>query len=75
MLKQKLARLFTIRTKFEAYLAIYAIALGATSRGNHYLEAYPGITGNLLFFSSCAAVMIVGGLMIDGVTLKRAYGH
>lgn len=75
MLKQKIARLFTIRTKFEAYLAIYAIALGATSRGNHYLEAYPGLPGTLLFASCCGAVMIVGGLMIDGVTLKRTYGQ
>jgi hypothetical protein len=72
---RKLSRLFTIRTKFEAYLAIYAIALGATSRGNHYLEAYPGIIGTFLFLSCCGAVIIVGGLMIDGVNLKRTYGH
>ncbi len=68
-----LKRLFTIKTKFEAFLAIYAIAMGASARGLHYLDEYPGIGGELLFFTCCAAVMVVGGLMIDGVTLKQAH--
>jgi hypothetical protein len=67
-------RLFTIKTKFEAFLAIYAIALGATARGSHYLTDYPGFGGKLLFFVCCAAVMVVGGLIIDGVELKRIHG-
>lgn len=66
-------RLFTIKTKFEAFLAIYAIALGATTRGAHYLDLYPGIGGQILFVACCSAVMIVGGLMIDAVTLKQAF--
>jgi len=69
----QIKRLFTIKTKFEAFLAIYAIAMGASARGLHYLEQYPGVGGELLFFLCCAAVMVVGGLMIDGVTLKQAY--
>ncbi|HZV17166.1 MAG TPA: hypothetical protein VFF84_00545 [Sphingobium sp.] len=68
-------RLFTIRTKFEAFLAIYALGLGASARGMHYLEQYPGIGGKLLFLACCSAVMVVGGLMIDGVELKRLYGE
>lgn len=67
-------RLFTIKTKFEAFLAIYALGLGAATRGAHYLEQYPGIGGKLLFLACCGAVMVVGGLMIDGVELKRTYG-
>jgi len=72
---KKIKRLFTIRTKFEAFLAIYALGLGAATRGVHYLEQYPGIGGKLLFLACCSAVMIVGGLMIDGVDLKRTYGE
>jgi len=74
-IKSKVVRLFTIRTKFEAFLAIYAIALGATTRGTHYMETYPGLPGILLFLACCSAVMIVGGLMIDGVTLKQIHEH
>ena len=71
----RIKRLFTIRTKFEAFLAIYALALGASQRGVHYLQQYPGIGGELLFLACCSAVMIAGGLMIDGVELKRGgYG-
>jgi hypothetical protein len=68
-----LKRLFTIKTKFEAFLAIYAMALGATARGLHYIDQYPGFGGELLFLTCCAAVMVAGGLMIDGVTLKQTY--
>lgn len=70
---EKLKRLFSIRTKFEAFLAIYAIALGASARGVHYLSDYPGLGGQMLFFLCCAAVMVVGGLLIDGVVLKQTY--
>ncbi|MBT2185618.1 hypothetical protein [Sphingobium nicotianae] len=69
----RIKRLFIIKTKFEAFLAIYAIAMGACARGLHYLDVYPGIGGELLFFACCGAVMVVGGLMIDGVTLKQTY--
>ncbi len=70
---KKIERLFTITTKFEAFLAIYAIAMGACARGLHYLQDYPGIGGQMLFFLCCAAVMVVGGLIIDAVELKRTY--
>ncbi len=70
---ERIKRLFTIRTKFEAFLAIYAMAMGACQRGIHYLEQYPGLGGKLLFLCCCGAVMIAGGLMIDGVELKRTY--
>ena len=69
----RIKRLFTIKTKFEAFLAIYAMAMGATARGMHYLDDYPGPAGEILFLACCGAVMVVGGLMIDGVTLKQTY--
>ncbi len=39
----KIGRLFTIKTKLEAYLIIYALALGAVERGIVYLGQYPGL--------------------------------
>ncbi len=35
---RKLAGLFVIRTRWEAFAVIYALALGANERGLHYLE-------------------------------------
>jgi len=69
----KLKRLFTIRTKFEAFLAIYAVALGACDRGVIYMNQYPGLGGKLLFGACTLTVFIVGGLIIDAVTLKQTY--
>jgi hypothetical protein len=43
----KIARLFTIKTKFEAYLIIYGLATGAAERGVHYMKLYPGMLGAL----------------------------
>ena len=37
MLK-KIGRLFQIKTRTEAWLVTYAIAVGAVERGHHYLE-------------------------------------
>ena len=33
----RIKRLFTIKTKFEAFLIIYALALGASERGLVYM--------------------------------------
>ena len=40
---QKIGRLFTIKTRFEAWLVIYAIALGAVERGRLYSRAIRGL--------------------------------
>ena len=42
---RKVGRLFTIKTRWEAWFVIYAIALGAVERGQHYLHSYPGFGG------------------------------
>ena len=66
MLK-KLGRLFTIKTRFEAWLVTYAIALGAVERGRTYLDVYPGIGGYLLFLACTGVVFVAGGKLLDSV--------
>ncbi len=74
MLK-KIARLFTIKTRFEAFALIYAIAVGAVARGMHYLEVYPGVAGYLLFAACTVAVFMAGGRILDSVGSKRRPGE
>jgi len=68
---KKLGRLFTIRTRYEAFAIIYAIAVGAVGRGMHYLQIYPGWLGYFLFASCTAAVFIAGGKILDATDRKR----
>lgn len=63
----RVKRLFQIRTRFDAVLVTYAIALGATERGRLYLEAYPGVGGYLLAAACTATVFIAGGKLFDAV--------
>ncbi|ODP38333.1 hypothetical protein [Sphingomonas turrisvirgatae] len=63
----RLKRLFTIKTKFEAFMVIYALGVGAVERGVRYLEQYPGIGGWLLFAACSAAVFMAGGRIIDSI--------
>lgn len=67
----RLKRLFTIKTKFEAFLVIYALALGAAERGMHYMEQYPGLGGHLLAMACTGAVFMAGGKVIDAVDLHH----
>src|SRR5438270_13436889 len=66
----KVARLFQIKTGFEAWLVIYAIALGAVERGRHYLETYPGFGGWLLAVACTAVVFVAGGKLLDSVSTQ-----
>lgn len=63
----RIKRLFTIKTKFEAYLVIYGLGLGAVERGVHYLQQYPGVGGWLLFFACPIAVFMAGGRVLDSL--------
>ena len=63
----KIGRLFTIKTRFEAWLVIYAIALGAVERGRHYLEVYPGWTGWMFAVLCTGVVFLAGGKLLDSV--------
>ena len=71
MLK-KLGRLFVIKTRWEAFLIIYALALGATSRGSAYLEQYPGWGGYALFLACSGAVFLAGAKILDCLKYEQA---
>ena len=61
----KISRLFVIKTPLEAYLIIYALALGAVERGSVYLTQYPGPGGKLLFLACTGAVFMAGAKILD----------
>ena len=58
-------RLFTIKTRWEAMLVIYALALGATDRGFHYVAQYPGWGGWLLFLACTGTIFVAGGKLME----------
>lgn len=64
---RKLGRLFTIKTRLEAFLATYAIAVGAIERGIHYMQNYPGNGGNLLAAACLGVPFIAGAKLLDSV--------
>lgn len=61
-----------IKTRFEAFLIIYALALGATARGAHYLDLYPGFGGKLLFLATTGAVFMAGAKILDCLKYEAA---
>ena len=62
---EKIRRLFVIKTPVEAYLIIYALALGAVERGRIYLVKFPGYGGKLLFLACTCAVFMAGAKILD----------
>ena len=68
----KIARLFVIKTKFEAFVVIYALGLGAVERGIVYLHQYPGFEGKLLFAVCPIAVFMAGARILDSVERRAA---
>ena len=68
---RKIGRLFVIKNRLEAFVIIYALALGATTRGLSYLEQYPPYWGEALFLAACAAVMLAGAAILDSLKAKE----
>ncbi|MEM9086748.1 MAG: hypothetical protein AAGB23_12555 [Pseudomonadota bacterium] len=68
---RKVARLFVLKNRLEAFVIIYALALGATSRGAAYMQQYPGWAGQLLFLTATGAVFLAGAAILDGLRAKR----
>ena len=64
---RKIARLFVIKTKFEAFLIIYSLGMGAVERGVHYMHQYPGLEGKMLFAVCPVAVFMAGARILDSV--------
>jgi hypothetical protein len=70
----KIGRMFVIKTRLEAYLVTYAIAVGAIERGIHYLQTYPGNTG-WIFAAACLGVpFIAGAKLLDSVRPAMSNG-
>ena len=69
---RKISRLLVIKTKWEAYLIIYALALGACERGSAYLTQYPGWGGKLLFLACTGAVFMGGAKILDCLKFEQA---
>ena len=64
---RKIGRLFVIKTRFEAWVVTYAIAVGAVERGRHYLEIYPGWAGWMLALACTGVVFLAGAKLLDSV--------
>lgn len=61
----RFARLFVIKNRFEAYLIIYALAVGATARAQLYLIQYDGAMGVILALCCTGAVFLGGAKILD----------
>ena len=68
---RKIGRLFVIKTRWEAWMVIYAIALGAVERGRLYLEIYPGY-GGLMLALACTGSPPACGRPIASAIFARA---
>lgn len=69
---RKIGRLFMIKTRLEAWFVIYAIALGAVERGQHYLATYPGYPGWMLASACTGVVFLAGAKLLDSVRPPEA---
>ena len=70
MLKSFL-RLFVIKTRFEAFAVIYALAVGAVGRGFEYMDRYPGAIGWVFFAACTGAVFMAGAKILDATAPRR----
>jgi len=68
----KIARLFVIKTRPEAFMVIYAMALGAVERGRVYLDVFPGYGGMLLFLACTGSVFMAGAKILDCIKYEKA---
>jgi len=71
---RRIGRLFSIRTRVDALLVIYVLALGAVERGSAYLVRFPGLGGKLLFLACTAAVFMAGAKLLDAVRERDGEG-
>ena len=71
----KIASLFLIKSRFEAFAIIYALALGAVERGHVYLGQYPGFGGKLLFLACTGAVFMAGAKILDALKYEQSQGR
>ncbi len=67
---KRVARLFVIKNRFEAYLIIYALAVGAAARAQLYLIEYDGFGGIALAICCTGAVFLGGAKILDATPKK-----
>lgn len=72
MMLKRVGRLFVIKTRFEAFLVTYAIAVGAVERGQHYMQQIPGTMGVVLALCCTGVVFLAGGKLLDSVKPQPA---
>lgn len=72
IMRKRIARLFTIKTRTEALLVTYAIAVGSIERGMHYMDQYPGYAGVVLALACLGVPFIAGAKLIDSVKTAPA---
>ena len=68
---KKVKRCFTVKTRFEAFLVIYAIAVGAAERGHHYMQMMPGWAGLVMALACTSVVFVAGGKLLDAVRMEQ----
>ncbi len=68
---KKFKRLFVIKNRFEAYLIIFAFAIGSMERGKTYLDLYPGWSGYLLMAACSGAVFLGGARILDSLRQEK----
>ena len=62
---RRFKRLFVIKTRLEAMCVIYALGVGAVTRGVHYLHEYPGFGGWLLLLACTGSVFMAGAKLME----------
>jgi hypothetical protein len=72
---KKLVRPFILKTRFEAWAVIYAIAVGACTRGELYLLIYPGVGGWMMFLACTCVVFLAGGKLLDATRPAAHRAH
>ena len=68
-----IARLFMIKTRPEAFMVIYALAVGAAERGRVYLDVFPGFGGKLLFAACMGTVAMAGAKILDCIKYEKQF--
>ena len=66
----KIGRLFVVKTRFEAWAVIYAIAVGSVERAQHYMVQFPGYGGWLLALACTGVVFVAGAKLLDSTPKK-----
>ncbi|WP_338466626.1 hypothetical protein RXV95_13890 [Novosphingobium sp. ZN18A2] len=69
---RKVGRLFVVKTRWEAFMIIYALATGAIERGQHYMTRFPGFGGWLLLLACTGSVFMAGAKMLDCLKHEKA---